>query len=107
MECRIIASADTGFPAVQCDQEASLLQDFFETEIQQSLALAEHLLNQCKTAGISSSDFSGNLFNILINKDKFVIENTYNDMERLEGERSFLERLLVNWVERYHININL
>ncbi|MEP3245380.1 MAG: hypothetical protein ABJN40_14555 [Sneathiella sp.] len=84
-----------------------MLQDFFETEIQQSLAFAELLHSRCKAADKSSSDFSGNSFNIMINKDKFIIENTYDDMERLEGNRSFLEKLLVDWIDLYHTKANL
>ena len=85
-------------PHIQCDKAGEVLKAFFETEIQEDTAFAKHLLSLCLDPQQSQTELSGNLYNILIKNDKFIIENIFDETETVTNDKTLLARILEQWL---------
>jgi len=95
---KLIRSNDSSAPIIQCGEEEKVLKAFFETEIQDDAVFAQHLLDLILASGCMQNELSGNLYNILIFKKKFTIENLFDDDETFTGNKTFLKKTLQQWL---------
>ncbi|MBL4740022.1 MAG: hypothetical protein JKY12_03460 [Sneathiella sp.] len=98
MPFKLIPSSDNTAPVIQCSEGEEVPKAFFETELQEDKALAQHLLNLALAQDKPQSEFSGNLYNMLIYKSNFTIENLFDEKETFTGDRTFLTEILKQWL---------
>lgn len=84
-------------PVIVCDEEAQILKDFIETELQQDIAFTDHLLNQLNIPERGIFEISGNSFTLTVKNNRFSIDNLYCEEERIRGDLSFFIETLELW----------
>mgnify|MGYP000004304891 CR=1 FL=1 len=80
-----------------CDEDGEILRRFLESELQEDLVYTSKLLADCKSKDTVVSEITGNAYTLLINKQKFKIENQFDETEQLVGKRDYLIEILENW----------
>ncbi|MEH6477509.1 MAG: hypothetical protein V7727_17585 [Sneathiella sp.] len=81
----------------QCDEDGEILRSFLESELQEDLVHTSKLLARCKSPNILDFEITGNAYTLLINRQKFKIENQFDETEQLAGKRDKLIDILENW----------
>ncbi len=96
MKLTILLPENTSNPIIHCDEEAQCLKDFIETELLQDIAYIDHLLDQLNKPEMGTFEILGNSYTLIVKDNKFVIENQYDDEERMTGDLPFFINTLEN-----------
>ncbi len=97
-EIFLIRDINSGLIKVKILPENKLLEEFFETEIQDDLALTDYLMS--KDAGRNGNDYeiTGNAFSLTLTADRYIISPLYEDKRApQEGPSVDFFTLLSRW----------
>lgn len=97
MKLTITLPENASNPAIHCDEEAQILKDFIETELQQDITYTDHLLDQLNKPELGMFEISGNSYILTVENNKFIIENQYCEEERMRGDLPFFINTLKSW----------
>ena len=98
LEIHLKIDKETGLIEAELSPENILLKEFFETEIQGDIALADYL--KTKATGPQDEDYeiTGNGFTLTLSPDRYIITPIYEDTRApKDGPRDDFFLLLDHW----------
>ncbi|WP_169545286.1 hypothetical protein [Sneathiella aquimaris] len=101
MICKRIDHGPEMKPTLQCDADAALLCDFFETEVQDRAAVEEHILKGLESSALAQYEASGNLYTILFYKNKFELTHQFDEDIACSGSINEFLCILELWRETH------
>lgn len=100
MKISLRRSRESGLLSVKLTPENRVLEEFFETEIQNDLGLVEHLLARINAAGREAIELNGNAFSLQLMGEHYTITPLFDASPPVSGPREDFLRLLQHWHRR-------
>ncbi|MFT6559271.1 hypothetical protein [Sneathiella sp.] len=101
MICKRIDHGPEKKPTLKCDEDATLLCDFFETEVQERPAVEAHILQGLESSALAQYEASGNLYTILFFNNKFELTHQFDEDISCSGSIAEFLCILDLWRETH------
>jgi|TARA_R110002094_G_scaffold25946_4_gene38255 hypothetical protein len=101
MEISIRRDRKTGLLHIKTTPENKLLEEFFETEIQNDLALIDYVYARLARQEDTETEITGNAFSLLLTHDRYIITPLFEQgLPPFEGPQEEFLHILDCWRKR-------